>query len=109
MAANARRLFDEGVRDVDIFGHHDPARHVLAVLKLIGAGAQHGAQDRVDPLQRPSLLQGIVDQGVELGLVAHHAGDDVAEKCGFRRERVLRQSVVKDGQLIDQALDIRTV
>ena len=33
----------------------------------------------------------------------------VLEKCGFVRERVLRQSLVKDGQLIDQVLYTRSV
>src|SRR5512135_2409136 len=41
---------DEGVGDIDIFRTHDAGGHVLAVLQLIGAGAQHGALDSVDPL-----------------------------------------------------------
>jgi RimJ/RimL family protein N-acetyltransferase len=31
----------------------------------------------------------------------------VLEKCGFRREGVLRRSIVKDGELIDQVLYVR--
>src|SRR5690349_10110349 len=73
-------LFDEGMRDVDIFGHDHTARHVLAVLQFVGARAQHRAQNRVDPLKRPSLLERIVDQGIELGLIADHAGHHVLEE-----------------------------
>src|SRR5579871_4769073 len=63
-----------------------PARHVPAMFELVSAGAQHRAQDRVDPLQRPALRQRLVDQGIELGLVAHDAGDDIAEEGGFGRQ-----------------------
>src|ERR1700756_5599861 len=77
---------DEGVRDIDIFRHHDAPRNILAMFELIGPGPQYRAQDRVDPLQRPALRQGLVDEGIELGLIAHHPGDDVAEESGFSRK-----------------------
>ena len=46
---------DKGVRDIDIFGDHDAAGDVLAVLQFLGTGPQYRAQDGVDPLQRPAL------------------------------------------------------
>src|SRR6476660_9396000 len=73
-------LFDKGVRDVDIFGHDHTARHILAMLQLIRTRAQHRAQDRVDPLQRPPLRQRVIDQRIEFSLVAHHAGHHVTEE-----------------------------
>ena len=33
----------------------------------------------------------------------------VLEKCGFQREGVLRRSIVKDGELIDQAIYARVI
>src|SRR6186713_3541145 len=48
---------DESIRNVDIFGDDDAARHVLAMLELIGPCPQHRAQDGLDPLQRPALRQ----------------------------------------------------
>src|SRR5436305_5719164 len=45
---------DKGVCDVDIFGYHDSARHVLAMLELVGTCPQHRTQNGVDPLQRPA-------------------------------------------------------
>lgn len=33
----------------------------------------------------------------------------VLEKCGFRREGVLRHSIVKDGELIDQVPYARVI
>src|SRR6516165_7545170 len=78
--------FDKGVGDVDIFGDHYAARHVLATLQFVSTGAQHRAQDGIDPLQRPTSRQRLVDQGIEFRLIAHHARDDVAEEGGFRRQ-----------------------
>src|SRR3984893_3106058 len=77
---------DKGVRDIDIFRDHDAAGHILAMLEFIGARAQHRAQVRVDPFQRPALRQRVVNHRIKLGLVAHHAGDDVAKECGFGRQ-----------------------
>src|SRR4030081_2995820 len=56
------------------------------MLELVRAGAQHRAQDGIDPLQRPALRQRIVDQRIEFRLVAHHAGHDVAEECCLGRQ-----------------------
>src|SRR5262245_13679487 len=70
---------DKGVRHIDIFGDDDTRRHVAAVIELIGTGAQHRAQDRLDPLERPALREHVVDQRVERALLAHHPADDVTE------------------------------
>src|SRR3954464_7088017 len=74
------------MRDVDIFGHDHTAGHILAVLQLIGACPQYNAQQRVDRVQPPTLLQRIVNQRIELGLVAHHAGHHVLEERSLRRQ-----------------------
>src|SRR5258708_33414245 len=52
---------DKGMRDIDIFRHHDAAGHILAMLQFVGAGAQHRAQYRVAPLQRPTFLEAVGD------------------------------------------------
>src|SRR5450830_1509240 len=72
--------FDKGGRDVGVFRHHHPRRHVAAIIELVGAGAQRGAQHRFDTLERPAFCQRFVDQRVELALLAHHTGDNVAEE-----------------------------
>src|ERR1700685_869815 len=56
---------DESMCDVDIFRNDDTAWHVLAMLQFIRAGAQHRAQDRVDPLQGPAPRQRLINQRVE--------------------------------------------
>ena len=77
---------DEGGGDVDIFRHHHARRHVAAMVELVGAGAQHRAQHRLDALERPALRQRLVDQRIELALLAHHAADDVAEERRLGRQ-----------------------
>ena len=54
--------------------------------QLVGAGAQRRAQHRLDALERPALRQRLVDQRIELALLAHHAGDDVAEERRLGRQ-----------------------
>jgi len=71
---------DKGMRDIDIFGHDHAAGHVLAVFEFVGTRTQYRAQNGVDPLQRPAFCKRIIDQRIELCLVAHHAGHDVAEE-----------------------------
>ena len=56
------------------------------MVELVAAGAQGGAQDRLDALERPAFRQRLVDHRIELALLAHHAGDDVAEERGLGRE-----------------------
>ena len=84
---------DEGAGDVDVFRRHHPCRDVAAAGKLVGAGPQHGAQHRLDALERPAARQRRVDLRVEACLFTHDAMDDVAE------ERRL-------GRLILRALDL---
>ena len=80
---HARRVvLEERLGDVDIFADHHARRHVRAVGQLEGAGAQDGAQRRVDAGQRPAGRQRAVDRRVERLLVAHDAGDNVAEEGG---------------------------
>src|ERR1700732_2330721 len=81
---HARLLsLDKGVRDIDIFRHHDAARHVLAVLEFVTARAKYRTEDGVDPLQPPAPRQRIVDERVEFGLTAPHPRHDVAEEGRF--------------------------
>ncbi len=54
--------------------------------KLIGARAQHRAQDRFDALERPTLRQHLVDQWIEAALLAHHARHHVAEEGRLGRQ-----------------------
>src|ERR1039457_6294211 len=77
---------DEGRRDVGIFRHHHARRHVAAVVELVGASTQRRAQHRLDALERPAFRQRLVDDRVELALLAHHAGHDVAEERGLGRQ-----------------------
>src|SRR4029079_5106542 len=99
-------LFDEGMRDVDIFGYDHAARHILAMLQFVGARAQHRAQNRVDPLKRPALLERIVDQGIELGLVADHAGYHVLEECGLRRQIFVALDLVTEPVAFELGEDV---
>src|SRR5512140_1998529 len=46
---------EERVRDVEILADDDARRHVGAAEQLVGAGSQDGAQDRLQPMQRPFL------------------------------------------------------
>src|SRR6185312_13349690 len=80
---------DEGGGDVGVFGDDGARRHVLAMHELVGPGPHRCAQDRLDALQGPRLLQGLVDHRIEHTLLAQHAGDDVAEERGLGRQ-VLR-------------------
>ena len=94
------------MRDVDIFGDDDARRHVAAVIELIGAGAQHRAQDRLDALERPGLRQRVVDQRIELALLAHHAADDVAEERGLRRQILLAFDLAADPVALELGQDL---
>ena len=51
---------------------------------LVGAGAKDGAKDGIDAGEPPALGELLVDQGIDLELLAHHALDEVAEEGGFR-------------------------
>src|SRR4029077_694662 len=77
-------VVDEGTGDVDIFRHYHAGRHVGAAGELVGAGAQHRAQHRLDALERPAAGQSRIDLRVELALLAHYPADDVAKISGLR-------------------------
>ena len=55
----------------------------LAHQHLVGAGAQDGAQDRIDAVEPPAFGELLVDQRVDTALLAHHALDEVAEEGGL--------------------------
>ena len=76
------RLFalEEGMGKIDIFGDHHARRHVLAHQHLVGAGAQDGAQDRIDAVEPPAFGEVTIDERIDAALLAHHAFDDVAEE-----------------------------
>src|SRR5580704_307664 len=88
----ARQLIEHGVdhaglvtlyesrRDVGIFRHHHARRHVAAMVEFVTTGAQGGAQHRLDALERPAFRQRLVDDRLELALLAHPARYDVAEE-----------------------------
>src|SRR5262245_4420049 len=94
------------MRDIDIFGDDDTARHVLAMFELVGTGPQYRTQDRVDPLQRPALRQRLVDQRIKLGLVADHARYDVAEERRFRRQIFLALDLVAEPVALELGEDV---
>src|ERR1700722_17497050 len=98
--------FDKGMRHIDVFRNDDAARHVLAMLEFVGAGAQHRAQDGVDPLQWPALRQGIVDQRIELGLIAHHARHHVAKEGGFSRQVFVAFDLATEPMALELGKDI---
>src|SRR3974390_679065 len=77
---------DEGGSDVGVFRHYYARWHVAATVELVGAGAQDRAQSPLDALERPLLGQRLVDQRIELALLAHHAGNDVTEECPLGRQ-----------------------
>ncbi len=74
---------EEGAGDVDIFADHDPAGTSVRPIELLGAGAQDGAERRVDPLERPAGRQRRRTAGIERPLVAH----DARRRCRGRRRR----------------------
>ena len=55
----------------------------LPLENFIGAGAENGAQDGIDAGEPPALGELLVDQRIDLELLAHHAIDEVAEEGGF--------------------------
>ncbi len=55
----------------------------LAQQDLIGPGAEDGAQDGIDAGEPPALGKLLVDQRIDLELLAHHALDEVAEEGGL--------------------------
>src|SRR5436309_4146994 len=68
------------MRDIVIFRDRDARRHVAALEDLIGAGAENGAENRIDAGEPPALGKLLVDQGIDLELLAHHALDQIAEE-----------------------------
>ena len=82
------------------------AGHIAAMIELVGAGAQHRAQDRLDALERPGLRQGVVDQRIELALLAHHAADDVAEEGGLGRQVLLAFDLAADPVALELGQDL---
>ena len=74
-------LAEEGMGDIDIFGDDHAGRNVAAHEKFIGAGTQDRAEDGIDTGQPPAFGQLLIDHGIELALLAHHAFDKVAEEC----------------------------
>src|SRR5690349_6621103 len=92
--------------DIDIFGDDHAAGHVLAMFQLVSPCAQHRAQDRVDPLQRPALRKRIVDHRIQLGLVPHHARHHVAEKGCFRRQIFFAFDLVAEPVTLELGKDV---
>src|SRR5262245_9428471 len=78
--------FDKSGGDVRIFGNHDTRRHVASMRQFVGARPQRRTQNRIDALERPTLRQSIIDQRIELALLAHDAGHHVAEESSFGRQ-----------------------
>ncbi len=78
-------LVDKGAGNVDIFGRHDARRHVGAAGELVGPGAQHRAQHRLDAFERPAAGQRRVDLRIEPLLLAQNALDDIAKIGRLRR------------------------
>ena len=71
----------KGVRDIDIFVEHDPRRDFEPRQQFIGAGAQHGAQHRLEP--RPRVQSGAsasFEQRIEIVAVGDGAAHDVGEQ-----------------------------
>src|SRR5690606_12687493 len=57
-------LVDEGVCNVDIFGDHDARGNVALAVEFEGAGAQDGAQQGLDALERPAFTQRLIDHRI---------------------------------------------
>src|SRR5690242_7677962 len=92
---------DKGMGDIDIFGNDHAAGHVLAMFQLVSPCPQHRAQDRIDPLQRPAFRQRVIDDGIQLCLVAHHARHNVAEEGSFRRQVFLALDLVAEPMALE--------
>ena len=71
------------MRDVDKFRDGHPRGHIAPLQDLIGSGAKDGAQDGIDAGQPPALGKLLVDQRIDLELLAYHAIDEVAEEGGL--------------------------
>src|SRR4051794_6063819 len=64
---------EESVGDIEILADHHARRHVGAAEQLVGAGAQDGAQDGLEAMQRPFLAERSRDHAVELALARRGA------------------------------------
>src|SRR6478672_6163236 len=69
--------------NVDIFGDDHADGHIVARQDLISAGAQDGAEDRIDAREPPPCGELLIDQRIDLELLAHHALDEVAKEGGL--------------------------
>jgi hypothetical protein len=76
------------------------------MVKLVGAGAQHRAQDCLDALERPALRQNLVDQRVKRALLAQHAADDVAKERRFRRQILIALDLASDPMALELRQDV---
>src|ERR1700737_1358323 len=81
-------VVDEGVGDIHIFRNNHAGWNIIAVGQLIGSGAEHRAQDRVDSLERPVLGENLVDEGIETALIANDPGNNIAKECRFPRQKL---------------------
>src|SRR5262245_25640477 len=69
--------------NVDIFTNYHTRGNVVAEHKFIDAGAENGAEDRIHASETPAFGQLLVDERIDLDLLAHHARDQVAEEGGL--------------------------
>src|SRR5260221_4715312 len=69
---------EENVRDVEILADDDARRDIRPAEQFVGPGPQDGAQNRLQPMQRPFLAERRRDHAVELALALRGAPPDVA-------------------------------
>src|SRR5262245_18007302 len=92
--------------NVDIFRHYHSCRHIGAAGELVGAGAQHRAQHRLDALERPAAAERRVDLWIELGLLAHYAADDVAKVGSLGRAVLLALDLAAEPMALELGHDV---
>src|SRR6185312_11883124 len=71
---------DKSSGNVSIFGNHDTRRHILPMRKSEAPRPHRPAQAGIDRFKRPAFRQSIVDQRIELALLAYDTGHHVAEE-----------------------------
>src|SRR5690348_16917457 len=89
----------ERMRHVEILADGDAGRYVRPCHELVGAGAENGAQHRLEPGKRPIGREHAGNRTVEIVLPRRHAADDIGEEGGVDFAIVLPVDVAAETML----------
>src|SRR6185312_15252364 len=92
---------EERVGDVEILADDDTRWHVGPRQQLIGAGAQHGAQDRLEPIERPVGGERARQRAVEIRLAHDSAVDDIGEESRISLAVILAVLLAVEAMLLE--------